>query len=88
MSIVGSIVLGLIVALAANGIGGGSGKGLGLDLLIGIAGAMIGGVLLGVVDPTRSPGFDIWSVLASAAGAVLMLGVYRAIVGRRRAGDR
>jgi uncharacterized membrane protein YeaQ/YmgE (transglycosylase-associated protein family) len=75
MGIVSWIVLGLIAGLLARLLmPGRAGGGLVVTILLGIAGALVGGFigshLLGFGEVT---GFDLRSVAIAVAGAVLLL---------------
>ena len=88
MSILAWIVVGLIGGAIAqflvkdDPVGGGIG-GLVVTILLGIAGAVLGGFLavaLGISNGIDD--FDIGTILLSIAGAVLILVVYKAVAGR------
>lgn len=80
MTVFGWIGLGLLVgALAKLIMPGKDPGGLIVTVLIGIAGAMIGGAIgqqLGWGDVT---GFDVRSIMVATFGAILLLIVYRVI---------
>jgi uncharacterized membrane protein YeaQ/YmgE (transglycosylase-associated protein family) len=83
LTVIGWIVFGLIVgALAKLVMPGRDPGGIIVTMLIGIAGAMIGGFLgraMGLYGPGQAAGF-----LMSFLGAVILLLLYR-MVARRRA---
>ncbi len=80
--IIGWIVFGLIVgAIAKLLMPGRDPGGIIVTMLLGIAGAVAGGYMgraLGWYGPNDSAGF-----LMSLVGAVVLLGIYRMIVGRQ-----
>ena len=82
MSILGWIVFGLIVgALAKLVMPGRDPGGIIVTMLLGIAGAVIGGFVgraMGFYGDRETAGF-----LMSFLGAVLLLFIYRMAVGRR-----
>jgi uncharacterized membrane protein YeaQ/YmgE (transglycosylase-associated protein family) len=82
LALIAWIVSGIIIgALAKLVMPGRDPGGLVVTMLLGIAGAMIGGVLgrsLGFYGPGQSAGW-IMSIL----GAILVLALYRMIVGSR-----
>ena len=90
-AIIGWIVFGLIAGLIAKAIMPGKDPGgFIITTLLGIVGAVIGGwlgsALLGYGNVTSSgdvshPGF-IMSMVLSIVGAIVVLAVYRLIVGR------
>lgn len=85
MGIIAWIVLGAIAGWITNMIMGG-GEGVILTIILGIVGAIVGGWLigtvLGVADVT---GLNITSIIVAVIGAVVVVAVYRAVVGRRGA---
>ena len=85
MSIIAWIVLGLIAGFIASRIVNKSGEGLILDIVLGIVGALVGGYLFSVFGAAPVTGFNIYSVLVAVVGAVLVLFVYHAAIGRSRA---
>lgn len=82
MGILGWILFGLVVgALAKLVMPGRDPGGIVVTMLLGIAGALLGGFLgraLGFYGANEAAGF-----LMSFAGAVVLLAAYRAIIRRR-----
>ncbi len=82
MSILGWILFGLIVgALAKLVMPGRDPGGIIITMLLGIAGAVIGGFLgraLGFYGPGQTAGW-----VMSFLGAVVLLAIYRMFIGRR-----
>jgi uncharacterized membrane protein YeaQ/YmgE (transglycosylase-associated protein family) len=82
MSIIGWIVFGLIVgALAKLVMPGRDPGGIIVTMLLGIAGALVGGFAgraLGLYGEGEAAGF-----VMSFIGAVILLVIYRMMVGRR-----
>ena len=58
--------------------------GIIVTILLGIAGAVIGGFLLRLVGLGGGGGF-VASIIAGIIGAVILLAIYRAFVGGQRA---
>jgi uncharacterized membrane protein YeaQ/YmgE (transglycosylase-associated protein family) len=79
MSIIAWIFLGLISGFIASKAVNGSGKGLVMDLILGIIGALVGGVMFHLVGQTGVTGFNLWSVFVSVLGAAAVLVLYHAI---------
>jgi uncharacterized membrane protein YeaQ/YmgE (transglycosylase-associated protein family) len=83
MSIIGWILFGLVIgALAKLVMPGRDPGGIIITMLLGIAGALIGGFVgraMGFYGPNESAGW-----LMSFLGAVVLLFIYRMFVGRRR----
>ena len=84
MGILGWILFGLVVgALAKLVMPGKDPGGIIVTMLIGIAGAVLGGFVgraMGLYGEGDSAGF-----IMSFLGAVLLLALYRMMIGRRRA---
>ncbi len=85
MGIIGWILLGLVAGVIAKAIlPGDDPGGIIVTILIGIAGAFIGGLIakaLGFGDPIDEF-FDFSTWLAAIIGAILLLLIYRMLVGR------
>ena len=80
--VIGWIVFGLVVGIVAKLLMPGRDPGgLVITMLLGIVGAMLGGWIgraLGMYGPNQSAGF-----LMAVIGAIVLLGIYRLVVGRR-----
>jgi uncharacterized membrane protein YeaQ/YmgE (transglycosylase-associated protein family) len=85
MSIIAWIVLGLVSGFIASKIVNKTGEGLLLDIVLGIVGAVVGGFLFHLVGATGVDGFNAWSLFVAVIGAVVVLVVKHAIVGRGHA---
>jgi uncharacterized membrane protein YeaQ/YmgE (transglycosylase-associated protein family) len=85
VGIIAWIILGAIAGWITNLIMGG-GEGVILTIILGIVGALVGGWLagsvLGVADVT---GLNITSIIVAVVGAIIVVVIYRAVVGRRGA---
>jgi uncharacterized membrane protein YeaQ/YmgE (transglycosylase-associated protein family) len=83
MSILGWLVLGLIAGFIASKIVNHTGSGVLMDIVLGIVGAMVGGWLFTTFGAMPVTGFNIYSMLVAVVGAVVVLFIYHALVGRR-----
>ena len=83
MSIIGWLVLGLIAGFIASKVVNKTGEGLILDIVLGIVGAVVGGFLFTQFGAAGVTGFNLYSMLVAVIGAVVVLVVYHAVVGRR-----
>lgn len=85
MGIIGWIVLGLVVGAIAKAIMPGKDPGgILVTLLLGVVGAFVGGLIGNWIFGVGIDRF--WSLstwLLAIAGSVIVLGIYRAVVGRR-----
>ena len=83
MSIIGWLVLGLIAGFIGSKIVNKSGEGLILDIVLGIVGAFVGGFLFSLIGAAPITGFNLYSMFVAVVGAIVVLVLYHAIVGRR-----
>jgi uncharacterized membrane protein YeaQ/YmgE (transglycosylase-associated protein family) len=85
LGIIAWIVLGAIAGFLTNMIMGGGG-GVITTVILGIVGAVVGGYLagtvLGVADVT---GINVESIVVSVIGGIVVVAVYRLLMGRRSA---
>jgi uncharacterized membrane protein YeaQ/YmgE (transglycosylase-associated protein family) len=85
VGIISWIVVGLIAGFLAKFLlPGDDPGGLIITTLIGMAGAVVGGILIGVLGGAGATGFNVWSILVATLGAVMLLFVYRLLTGDRR----
>src|SRR5215211_4601117 len=87
MGIIGWIVLGLIAGAIAKAIlPGDDPGGIIVTTIIGIVGALVGGFLAQVLFNRDTVGtfFDLSTWLTAIIGAIILLVLYRLVVGRRR----
>ena len=83
MSILAWIVLGLIAGFVASKIVNRQGAGCLLDIVLGIVGAFVGGIIFTGIGGQGVTGFDLWSMFVAIVGAVVVLVIYHAIFDRR-----
>ena len=80
MGILSWLVLGLIVGILAKFIMPGKDPGgIFITILIGIAGAFVGGFIASIFGLGQVTGFNIGSLLIALGGAILLLWIYRLI---------
>ena len=85
MSILGWLILGLIAGFIASRVVNKTGQGLLHDIVLGIVGAMVGGWLFTAFGAAGVTGFNLYSMIVAAVGAIVVLFLYHAITGRRTA---
>jgi uncharacterized membrane protein YeaQ/YmgE (transglycosylase-associated protein family) len=78
MTFLAWIVLGLIAGFIASKIVNRRGEGVLLDTLLGIVGAVVGGLLFGVFGGAGVSGINLHSVIVAVIGAVAVLLIYHA----------
>ncbi|UCE55125.1 MAG: GlsB/YeaQ/YmgE family stress response membrane protein [Desulfobacterales bacterium] len=80
MGVLSWIILGLIVGIIAKFvIPGKDPGGIFITIILGIAGAFVGGFIGSALGLGSVTGFDIRSLLIAVGGSILLLIVYRAI---------
>jgi uncharacterized membrane protein YeaQ/YmgE (transglycosylase-associated protein family) len=85
MSILAWIVFGLIIGLIARAlVPGKQSMGLVMTTLLGIAGAVIGGFIAQMITGTRADGFQPAGFIGALLGAIALLLIVGAVMGRRR----
>jgi len=81
MGILSWIIIGLIAGAIAKAIHPGEDPGgFIVTILIGIAGAVVGGWIFSLLGYGKVDGFDIGSLFIAIVGAVLLLFIYRKVV--------
>jgi len=83
MSILAWIVLGLIAGFIASKIVNRQGAGCLLDIVLGIVGAFVGGIIFAAIGGHGVTGFNLWSMFVAVVGAVVVLVIYHALFDRR-----
>ncbi|MCJ2129752.1 GlsB/YeaQ/YmgE family stress response membrane protein [Methylobacterium sp. E-045] len=84
MSLIAWIVLGLIAGFIGSKIVNNTGQGLIVDILLGVVGAVVGGFLFNQFGQPGVSGLNLYSLLVAIVGAVVVLWLYHALMGRRR----
>jgi uncharacterized membrane protein YeaQ/YmgE (transglycosylase-associated protein family) len=77
------IVVGGVAGWLAGVVVKGTGFGLGGDVLVGIVGAILGGLIISLFGGAGFTGFNLWSLFVAFVGAVVILFVVRAVNGGR-----
>ncbi len=85
MGLISWIVVGLLAGLLAKWIMPGEGPGgLLITLILGMAGASVGGFVVSLLGGMGATGFNVWSVLVATFGAIILLFLY-GLIARRTA---
>jgi uncharacterized membrane protein YeaQ/YmgE (transglycosylase-associated protein family) len=82
MGILSWIILGLIAGFIGSKVVNKTGAGIIMDVLLGVVGAVVGGFLAGLLGYGGVTGINIYSVVISVVGAIVVLLVYRAVMTR------
>ena len=83
MSILGWIVFGLITGFVASRVVNSHGAGCLIDIALGLVGGMVGGYIFTAIGGHGVTGFNLYSMFVAVIGAIVVLLIYHAIVGRR-----
>ena len=83
MSILAWIILGLIAGFIGSKIVNRSGQGFILDIVLGIVGAIVGGVIFSFFGAAGVTGLNIYSLIVAVIGSIVVLWLYHTITGRR-----
>ena len=83
MSIIAWVILGLVAGFIGSKLVNKTGEGLILDLVLGIVGAVVGGFIFNTFGAAGVTGLNIYSLIVAVIGAVVVLFIYHAVVGRR-----
>ena len=78
MSFLAWIILGLVAGFIGSKIVNKTGEGVILDIVLGIVGAIIGGVLFRFFGMSGATGLNLWSLVVTVVGAVIVLFIYHA----------
>jgi uncharacterized membrane protein YeaQ/YmgE (transglycosylase-associated protein family) len=85
MGIISWIILGLIAGFVGSKLVDRQGQGFWLDIALGIVGALVGGYLFDLFGASGVTGLNVYSMLVAIVGSVVVLVIYNALMGRRRA---
>lgn len=78
MSILGWIILGGIAGWIASALTGSRGGCL-MDVVMGIVGALLGGLVFSLLGGAGVSGLNLWSLFVAVVGAVILILVVREI---------
>jgi len=57
--------------------------GIIVTIIIGVAGAFVGGLVVGLLGGSGVTGLNVWSIVVATIGAIILLAIYRLITGGR-----
>lgn len=80
MDIIGWIIIGALAGWIASLITGNDKKmGAGMNILVGIIGGFIGGIVMSLIGGYGITGFNLWSLVVATIGAVILLLIVNAV---------
>ncbi len=77
------IIVGLIAGYIGSRIVNKSGEGLIRDILLGVLGALVGGILFQRLGYAGVTGINLWSILVAVIGSIILLVLYHALSGKK-----
>jgi uncharacterized membrane protein YeaQ/YmgE (transglycosylase-associated protein family) len=87
--VIGALILGLVAGFIAKLLMPGKDPGgFIITILLGLAGSLIGFYLFKAIGIGDNDKFDLGGIVGAIIGTMILLGIYRAIVGRRSHGHR
>ena len=84
MGFIAWILLGLIAGFIASKVVNKTGEGLLMDIILGIVGAVVGGWAFSLFGANGVTGFNLYSIIVAAIGAIIVLLIYHALFRRAR----
>ncbi|MDR1628765.1 MAG: GlsB/YeaQ/YmgE family stress response membrane protein [Oscillospiraceae bacterium] len=80
MGIVGWIIIGAVAGWLASIVTHNNRKmGAGMNILVGVVGGFLGGLVMNLVGGYGITGFNAWSLLVATGGAILLLLIVNAV---------
>ncbi|SDM79262.1 GlsB/YeaQ/YmgE family stress response membrane protein [Acetanaerobacterium elongatum] len=84
MGIVGWIIIGALAGWIASKITGNDKQmGAGMNIIVGIVGGFIGGLIMNLMGGYGITGFNLWSLLVAILGSVILLWIVNAFQRRK-----
>ncbi len=79
MGIISWIIIGALAGwIASMFTGNNKSMGAGANIMVGIIGGLIGGFIMGLLGGTGITGFNVWSLVVSVVGSVILLSIVNA----------
>jgi len=82
MSFIAWIVLGLVAGFIVGKFVNKSGAGMFWDIILGMVGAVVGGLLLNVIGMAGVTSLNMYSLLVAVIGAAVFLVLYHTMTNR------
>jgi uncharacterized membrane protein YeaQ/YmgE (transglycosylase-associated protein family) len=83
MGLLAFLILGLIAGVLARTLLPDGGGGFLSDIVLGIVGAFLGGWIFNQFGQAGATGLNLYSILVSLVGAIIVLGIARAFMRTR-----
>jgi uncharacterized membrane protein YeaQ/YmgE (transglycosylase-associated protein family) len=88
MSIIGWLILGLIAGFIGSKIVNSQGQGVLLNIVLGIVGAILGGLIFSAFGAQGITGLNLYSMIVAILGSIVALVAYNALAGQGRQASR
>ncbi len=82
MSILAWVILGLVAGFVGSKLVNKTGEGILVDIILGVLGAVGSGWLFNQFGQPGVTGLNLWSFVVAVVGAVIILVLYHALMGR------
>ena len=82
MSNLAWLVVGLVAGFLASKVINKTGSGLLMDIILGVVGALVGGLIFNLFGHSAPTGINIYSIFVSFVGAVVVLLIYHGLFRR------
>lgn len=80
MGFIGWIIIGALAGWIASMITGNDKRmGAGMNILVGIIGGFIGGIVMNLLGGYGVTGFNLWSLFVATIGAIVLLLIVNAV---------
>lgn len=80
MGIISWIIIGALAGwIASMFTGNDKNMGAGANIVVGIAGGLIGGFVMSLLGGSGITGFNVWSLIVSIVGSVILLSIVNAM---------
>ena len=74
MGIIGWIIIGALAGWIASMVTGNNRRmGAGMNILVGIIGGFVGGLIMNLAGGIGVTGFNLWSLMVACIGAIVLL---------------
>lgn len=83
MGILSWLVVGLVAGFIGSKVVNRTGEGLVRDIILGVLGAVVGDAIFTQLGYVGVSGVNLASIVVAAIGAILVLVVYHAVMGKR-----
>jgi uncharacterized membrane protein YeaQ/YmgE (transglycosylase-associated protein family) len=85
--LLGALIVGLVAGFLARALmPGRDSMGLVATIILGLIGSFLGSILFGLIGIGDTDRFDIGGIIGAIIGALIVLGIYNAVTGRKHHG--